>query len=98
MKQALEKKDVLIALVSALKEVQQAVDIDMEILPDDRPASDLDYVDSEILVSITGSLAVELGVDIPKKCQLFIGENEKPLTLEEVANKILEINETNGSR
>jgi len=98
MRHLLEKQKVMTALIAALKEAQQAVDIDEEILPDDKPASDFGYVDSEILISITGSLAIELGVDIPNKCQLFVGENKQPLTLNEVANKILEINEKNGSR
>jgi hypothetical protein len=99
MKQNIDRKKVITALVSSIKDALQAAGVDKEILPNKKPATDYgDDVDSDILVSITGSLAVELGVDIPQKCQLFIGPNKEALTIDEVADRILEINEKNGSR
>ena len=99
MKQDIDKNKVITALVHSIKDALQAAGVDEEILPSNVPATDYgDNVDSDTLVSITGSLAVELGVDIPRNCQLFIGSNHEPLTIDEVANKILEINEKNGSR
>jgi hypothetical protein len=56
-----------------------------------RPIDDLEGFDSKIWpVSIT-QLCRELGIDIPKRTRLYEDENDKPLTISEVVDRLLEI-------
>lgn len=94
----LTKERVIKALLSGFKEVQESFNSDKEVLATSRPSEDFVYIDSEILLQITGMISAELKIDIPAKCQLFVGSDNEALSVEEVADKLLELNASNGSR
>ncbi len=98
MIQELDKESVIEALLTTFKEIQTDCEGEEEVLITSKPASDFLYIDSEVLLQATGMLAEELGIDIPKKCQLFLGANGEELTIEQVAEKLIILNSSNGSK
>ncbi len=94
----LTKTQVIAALLAVFKEVQESTGEEKEVIITSRPGQDFEYIDSQILLAVTGALAAELNIDIPKKCQLFLGKNNEQLTVEEAAEKLLTLNLPNGSR
>ena len=98
MIQNLTKKQVIASLLAAFKEVQEASNAEEEVILSSRPAEDFVYIDSEILLQITGVLSEELEIEVPAKCQLFLGKNGEALTIEGVADKLMELNSLHESR
>jgi hypothetical protein len=98
MTQTLTKEDVIAVLLTTFHEVQESCDGDEQVLSTSKPGADFEYIDSQILLQVTGLIAEELGIEIPKKCQLFLGKNGEQLTVEEAAEKILSLNPSDGSR
>ena len=98
MAEILTKEKIITSLLTAFKEVQDSVDATDEIIASSKPSEDFVYIDSEILVQITGVISAELEIEISVKCQLFVGENGEPLTIEQVADKLLQLNSLNGTR
>lgn len=92
------KEMITSAMLSAFKEVQESSEATEEVLLSSRPGGDFEYIDSQILLVVTGLVAAELDVQIPKKCQLFLGPKREQLTVEQAAEKLLNLIEQNGTR
>ena len=98
MVHTLTKNQVVAALLAVFKEVQESTGEEKEVIISSRPGQDFEYIDSQILLAVTGALAIELDIEIPNKCQLFLGKDKEQLTIEEAAEKLLTLNLPNGSR
>lgn len=94
--ETLTKEIVVSSLLSVFKQVQENLDADEEVKVSSKPSEDFVYIDSEILVQITGVISAELEIEIPVKCQLFVDESGEHLTIEQVADKLLQLNSSNG--
>ncbi len=98
MTHKLTKDEIVNSLLTAFKEIQESFGAEDEVVISSRPAEDFVYIDSEILMQVTGSISGELQIEISAKCQLFLDDAGQPITIEEVANKLLELNLNNGAR
>ena len=98
MADLLTKERVIAVLMAKVTEMQEGLGGKEEVTVKSKPKSDFEQIDSHALLQATGELSEELGIDIPKKCKLFVGTHGEELTIEEVADKIMHINSSNGSR
>lgn len=98
MADALTKEKVVAVLMAKVTEMQEGLGGEEKVTMRSKPKGDFEQIDSQALLQATGELAEELQIDIPKKCKLFVGDGGEELTIEEVADKIMIINSSNGSR
>jgi acyl carrier protein len=98
MADLLTKERVVAVLMTKVTEIQEGLGGVEEVTVKSKPKSDFEQIDSHALLQATGELAEELGIDIPKKCKLFVGADGEELTIEEVADKIMDLNSPHGSR
>jgi|SRR6185312_1048171 len=98
MVQELTKEAVLEVMLTTFEEIRQSFEGDEEILSSSKPGLDFEYIDSPMLLQVTGLLAEALQIEIPKKCQLFLGVAGEQLTVEQAAEKLLSLTSSDGSR
>ena len=92
------KDQIIAAMLTAFKEVQTVLEGEEEVTADSLPGEDFVYIDSEILLQLTGTLSDELGIEIPAKCQIFLGDQGEQLTVEQAAQKVLNLTSKDGPR
>jgi hypothetical protein len=98
MVQELTKEAVVAVMLTTFQEIRESFDGEQEILSSSKPGLDFVYIDSPMLLQVTGVLAEALGIDIPKKCQIFLGADGEQLTIDQAAEKLLSLAPADGPR
>lgn len=98
MADLLTKEKVVAFLMAKVTEMQEGLGGEEEVTAKSKPKADFEQIDSQALLQATGEIAEELEINIPAKCKLFVGANGEELTIEEVADKLMSLNSSHGSR
>ena len=89
----LTREQVLFELINILRKVQEDItDQPEQITESTRPIGDLSNFDSLTSVSVTLRCLNAIGIEeLPSSPSLFIGKNNKALTVSEVVDRIIKM-------
>lgn len=85
----MQLSDLISRVRQAVVDLQKANNRNVDVItPNTRPIGDLDDFDSHNGLELTCALAADYGVDTPLDENMFLDERNRPLTIQEIAERL----------